>query len=254
MAKGKIIGGKSMSYSDALRILGFKTTPTIEQLKKRYRDLAKKYHPDISKELNAIDKFKQIGQAIKTIKEKKEPTKYANKELGPYYQMIMQQLPREPTLNDIDKAYAKLIRIPKFRQSITESEKLRLAKELVDQIAEDRQWFANKQRARVKSAIRRTLLLPEEREFIEMQKKIRLSMLKYTTQRLISRLRKMIKRSKLIKGRFKIPILIKGKKPYIKWITITTSLIIAIMGGKYLYDKIRKAYVPRKIIGLITTR
>ncbi len=38
-----------------------------DEIKKAYRRLAKKYHPDVSKEENAIEKFKEVQEAYEVL-------------------------------------------------------------------------------------------------------------------------------------------------------------------------------------------
>lgn len=52
----------------AMRVMGIKKLSTIDALKKRYKALVKKYHPDVNggnKEME--EKFKNIGQAYKVL-------------------------------------------------------------------------------------------------------------------------------------------------------------------------------------------
>ncbi len=50
-------------HNEYLEILGLKPGATKEQVKKAYRKLSKVYHPDISKDENAKDKFIEINEA-----------------------------------------------------------------------------------------------------------------------------------------------------------------------------------------------
>ena len=54
--------------------LGLKKGASLEEIKKAYKELAKKYHPDVSKEANAEHKFKEINEAYSVLSdpEKKE--------------------------------------------------------------------------------------------------------------------------------------------------------------------------------------
>ncbi len=57
-------------------MLGLSKTATSEEIKKSYKKLAHKYHPDISKEKNAEIKFKEIGEAYNTLKDEEKRAAY----------------------------------------------------------------------------------------------------------------------------------------------------------------------------------
>lgn len=57
-----------MEYKDYYKILNVNRDATLEQIKKQYRILARKYHPDVSKEKNAEEKFKEVREAYDVLK------------------------------------------------------------------------------------------------------------------------------------------------------------------------------------------
>lgn len=56
-----------MEKRDYYEILGVKKDASKEELKKAYRKLVKKYHPDVNKEADAEDKFKEIQEAYENL-------------------------------------------------------------------------------------------------------------------------------------------------------------------------------------------
>ena len=73
-----------MQYKDYYKILGVKRDASEADIKKAYRGLARKYHPDVSKEANAEDKFKEVAEAYEVLKDKEKREAYD--QLGSYQQ------------------------------------------------------------------------------------------------------------------------------------------------------------------------
>ncbi|MDX1573986.1 MAG: DnaJ C-terminal domain-containing protein [Methylophaga sp.] len=65
-----------MEYKDYYKILGVDRTASAEDIKKAYRRLARKYHPDVSKEPNAEDKFKELGEAYEVLRDAEKRAQY----------------------------------------------------------------------------------------------------------------------------------------------------------------------------------
>src|SRR5579885_1611056 len=65
-----------MEYRDYYKILGVARTAAAEDIKKSYRRLARKFHPDVSKEKDAEHKFKEVQEAYEVLKDPEKRAAY----------------------------------------------------------------------------------------------------------------------------------------------------------------------------------
>jgi len=56
--------------------LGVSENASADEIKKAYRKLARKYHPDINKEESAVDKFKEINAAYEVLSDPEKKAQY----------------------------------------------------------------------------------------------------------------------------------------------------------------------------------
>jgi curved DNA-binding protein len=65
-----------MKFKDYYAILGVARDATADDIRKRYRILARKYHPDVSKEPDAETRFKEMAEAYATLKDPEKRAAY----------------------------------------------------------------------------------------------------------------------------------------------------------------------------------
>lgn len=66
-----------MQYKDYYKILGVEKTASTNEIKSKYRKLAKKYHPDLNpNDDQAQEKFKEISEAYEVLSDEKKRKKY----------------------------------------------------------------------------------------------------------------------------------------------------------------------------------
>ena len=70
-----------MRYKDYYQVMGVPRTASQDEIKRAYRKLARKYHPDVSKEKDAEEKFKELQEAHEVLKDPEKRAAYD--QLGP---------------------------------------------------------------------------------------------------------------------------------------------------------------------------
>lgn len=65
-----------MEYKDYYKTLGVARDAKEDEIKRSYRKLARKYHPDVSKEPNAEERFKEVQEAYEVLKDPKKRAAY----------------------------------------------------------------------------------------------------------------------------------------------------------------------------------
>lgn len=65
-----------MDFKDYYEVLGVERDDSQEAIKSAYRKLARQYHPDVSREPDAEERFKEIGEAYEVLKDPEKRAAY----------------------------------------------------------------------------------------------------------------------------------------------------------------------------------
>ncbi len=73
-----------MQFKDYYDTLGVKADATDAEIKRAYRKMARKFHPDVSKEAGAEEKFKSVNEAYEALKDAERRREYDQLRAGGY--------------------------------------------------------------------------------------------------------------------------------------------------------------------------
>ncbi|SDH35454.1 DnaJ C-terminal domain-containing protein [Paraburkholderia phenazinium] len=65
-----------MKYKDYYAVLGLERSASQDEIKRAYRKLARKHHPDLNKQADAEERFKEVGEAYEVLKDPEKRAAY----------------------------------------------------------------------------------------------------------------------------------------------------------------------------------
>jgi curved DNA-binding protein len=65
-----------MEFKDYYKTMGVERNATQDEIKRAYRKLARKFHPDVSKEVDSEERFKDVGEAYEVLKDPEKRAAY----------------------------------------------------------------------------------------------------------------------------------------------------------------------------------
>ncbi len=68
--------GSTVEYKDYYQIMGVGRDASADDIKRAYRRLARKFHPDVSKEKDAEVRFKEVGEAYEVLRDPEKRAAY----------------------------------------------------------------------------------------------------------------------------------------------------------------------------------
>ena len=83
-----------MEFKDYYSTLGVAEDASADDIKKAYRKLARQYHPDVSKEAGAADKFREVSEANEVLSDPDKRAKYDR--YGAAWEQVQEGAPPPP--------------------------------------------------------------------------------------------------------------------------------------------------------------
>ena len=99
-----------MELKDYYAIMGVKPTDDLKTIKTAYRRLARKYHPDVSKEPDAEARFKEVAEAWEVLSDEQRRAEYDQlwqHRNDPQFQQFQQREGQSYSPEDFDDIFSR---------------------------------------------------------------------------------------------------------------------------------------------------
>jgi hypothetical protein len=240
-----------LSYANALKIMGFGSKPTLQELSSRWKELAKKYHPDLAKQQGipadvATRKMAEVNQAKNMILSDLAAPIIDKKLLGEMIKEAQASTTAEMSSQEVEEKIADIIQ-KKYREDEQRAEYLQKAgkriigyKEAKDLLHERTSSVIKQKALNIASGQLKTKEDFEADRIRQISELINFQMFTIYWMRMISR---------LMHGPKRLRVHVQRKsKPHGRWIPLTIGLVLAIAAGKYVYDHRTKSIKPKLLM------
>ena len=82
-----------LSYTDYYEVLGVPRDADQDAIRRAYRKLARKYHPDLNSDSDAEERFKELGEAYEVLSDAEKRERYDR--LGARWREVEREAPEE---------------------------------------------------------------------------------------------------------------------------------------------------------------
>jgi curved DNA-binding protein CbpA len=243
-----------LSRQEAVSIIGLKGNASDEEVRKKHRILAKKYHPDLVaarggdvKEAN--EKMALINTAVAVLLEKKQILK-VKKNIKPYLDELKRKVPPGSMVSQLDDVFAVMVKQERFRKDISAEEALGDARKIYEkQLKAEGALLARGRNAVRKRILRRArfLSLSDDEKIAELLQIKRREKAEFEAMnRILARLNSVINGAFKISKKPFVYIVVKYKNNrFLRATALTASMMVAILGGKYIYDRRLRAFIKK---------
>lgn len=243
-----------MDFSQALKRLGLSGRPDVAKITRKWKILARQYHPDIAAQNNikpeeALRRMTELNEAKAALLsyEIKEPVNKAL--MAQIYAEAQKMVPVSATPFEAEEILVKLIK--KYRKDIEKSEYAVLAMKRIQRNKESKEMLMSRAEGVTESRMRELAqeqTLNDDDYIVRQAEKISMQI---QTEMLFRHYMMKLRKWAAIARNKKLPVHVEAEKPHSRWIPVTLAFAAGIALGWYYMNKRtgglqRRQYLPKR--------